>query len=61
VTQDGDLEEQLAAFYERRIPRIKGVVDASLLLAHWELNPGTPDANPPQVMDDALNALVPAP
>ena len=61
VTQDGDLEEQLAAFYERRIPRIKGVVDASLLLAHWELNPGTPDANPPQVMAEALDALVPAP
>lgn len=61
VTQEGELEDQLAAFYERRIPRIKGVVDASLLLAHWELNPGTPDANPPKVMNDALQALVPAP
>lgn len=61
ITEEGDLEEQLAAFYARRIPRIKGVVDASLQLAHWEQNPGTPGANPPKVMAEALAALVPAP
>ncbi len=61
VTADGDLEEQLAAFYARRIPRIKGVVDASLQLAQWEQNPGTPDADPGRVMGEALAALVPAP
>jgi len=61
LTQEGDLEEQLAAFYARRIPRIKGVVDASLQLAHWEQNPGSPDADPGRVMAEALVALVPAP
>ena len=61
ITEEGDLEEQLAAFYARRIPRIKGVVDASLQLAHWEQNPGSPDANPSKVMGEALAALVPAP
>jgi len=61
VTGEGDLETQLAEFYARRLPRIKGVVDASLLLAKWEQNPGTPDADPGRVMGEALMALVPAP
>lgn len=61
VTAEGELEEQLTAFEARRIPRVKGVVDASLQLAHWELNPGTPDADPGRVMAQALLALVPAP
>jgi 2-polyprenyl-6-methoxyphenol hydroxylase-like FAD-dependent oxidoreductase len=61
VTQEGDLEGQLAAYYARRLPRIKGVVDASMLLAKWELNPGTPDADPGRVMGQALGALVAAP
>ncbi|QEW01093.1 FAD-dependent oxidoreductase [Microbacterium caowuchunii] len=61
VTQEGDLEELLNAFEARRIPRVKGVVDASLQLAHWELNPGTPGADPGRVMGQALMALVPAP
>lgn len=61
LTQEGDLEEQLAAFYARRQPRLKGVVDASLLLAKWEQNPGTPEADPNRVMGEALAALVPAP
>jgi 2-polyprenyl-6-methoxyphenol hydroxylase-like FAD-dependent oxidoreductase len=61
VTGEGELEQQLADFYARRIPRIKGVVDASMLLAKWEQNPGTPDAEPERVMNDALLALVPAP
>jgi 2-polyprenyl-6-methoxyphenol hydroxylase-like FAD-dependent oxidoreductase len=59
VTQEGDLEQQFAEFYARRIPRIKGVVDASLLLAKWEQNPGTPDADAPRVMNEALVALLP--
>lgn len=58
VTQKGDLEQQFAEFYARRIPRIKGVVDASLLLAKWEQNPGTPDADPPRVMFESLQSLV---
>jgi 2-polyprenyl-6-methoxyphenol hydroxylase-like FAD-dependent oxidoreductase len=61
VTQEGDLAEQISAFHARRIPRIKGVVDASLQLAHWEQNPGTPGADPGRVMGQALTALVSAP
>lgn len=58
VTREGDLEQQFAEFYARRIPRIKGVVDASLLLAKWEQHPGTPDADAPRVMFESLQALV---
>ncbi len=61
VTQEGELEEQLTAFHDRRVPRVKGVVDASMLLAKWELNPGSPDADPGRVMGQALGALVAAP
>ncbi|MFT3797368.1 MAG: FAD-dependent monooxygenase [Microbacterium sp.] len=61
VTRPGDLQTQLAEFYARRLPRIKGVVDSSLQLAHWEQNPGSPDADPGRVMAQALLALVPAP
>lgn len=61
VTQEGDFETQIAEFHARRVPRVKGVVDASLQLAHWEQNPGTPDADPGRVMGQALAALVPAP
>ncbi|MDN3310201.1 FAD-dependent oxidoreductase [Microbacterium oryzae] len=61
VTEDGDLETQMREFHSRRVPRVKGVVEASLLLADWEQNPGSPDADPGRVMADALSALVPAP
>lgn len=61
ITVEGDLEEQLAAFYERRLPRIRGVVEATMQLAEWERNPGTPGAEPGRVMGQALAALVPAP
>ncbi|GAA3755813.1 FAD-dependent oxidoreductase [Microbacterium kribbense] len=61
LTQDGDFEHLLTRFHSRRIPRIKGVVDASLLLAKWELHPGTPDADPGRVMAESLVALEAAP
>ncbi|GGC84733.1 hypothetical protein GCM10011512_09460 [Tersicoccus solisilvae] len=61
ITEDGDLQTQLTAFHDRRLPRIRGVVDASLQLAHWEQNPGTPDADPGRVMAESLLALVAAP
>lgn len=61
VTAEGDLEQQLAAFYARRLPRIRGVVDASMLLAQWEQDPSAVQADPAGVMNDALQALVPAP
>jgi 2-polyprenyl-6-methoxyphenol hydroxylase-like FAD-dependent oxidoreductase len=61
VTADGDFDTQAAAFHERRIPRVKGVVESTMLLAKWELDPGAPDADPGRVMGQALAALVPAP
>ncbi|GGH33577.1 FAD-dependent monooxygenase [Microbacterium album] len=61
VTREGDLEAHLTEFQERRIPRIKGVVDASLQLAYWECHPGSPDAQPGRVMAQALAELVAAP
>lgn len=61
ITVDGDLETQLTEFHDRRVPRVKGVVDASLQLAHWEQNPGSPDADPGRVMNESLLALVAAP
>jgi 2-polyprenyl-6-methoxyphenol hydroxylase-like FAD-dependent oxidoreductase len=61
ITAEGDPETQMREFHARRIPRVKGVVEASLLLAEWEQNPGSPDADPGRVMAEALNALVAAP
>ena len=58
VTREGDLEEQLQAFYARRIPRIRGVVDASMQLARWEQNPGTSGGRDGEVMGAALGALM---
>lgn len=61
VTAEGDFDAQIAAFHARRIPRVKGVVDATMLLAKWELDPGAPDADPGRVIGQALGALVSAP
>ncbi|MFJ9391329.1 FAD-dependent monooxygenase [Nocardioides sp. NPDC101246] len=57
ITQEGDLEEQLKAFYERRLPRVKGVVDASMQLARWEQNPGSSQGRDGEVLNAALLAL----
>ncbi len=61
VTAEGDFETQVTEFHARRIPRIKGVVDATRQLTDWELAPGTPGADPGRVMGMALGALVAAP
>jgi len=58
VTGGGDLEALFAEFYARRIPRIKGVVDASMQLAGWEQRPGTSQGRDGEVMDTALEALM---
>lgn len=61
LTRDGDLEELLTAFEERRKPRVKLVVDNSLQLVEWEIHPETPDADPGALMAASLEALaVPA-
>ncbi|MFT4234268.1 MAG: FAD-dependent oxidoreductase [Microbacterium sp.] len=56
LTRDGDLDDLLAEYEARRKPRVKLVVDASLQLVDWEVNP-TPDADPAGVMDRSLAAL----
>lgn len=57
ITRDGDVETLLTEFTARRKPRIKGVVEASLQLAEWELHPDTPGANPAALMASSLAAL----
>jgi hypothetical protein len=45
----------------RRIGRVTMVVENSLTLAEWEINPGTPGADPARIMAETLAALeVPA-
>lgn len=57
LTRDGDIDDLLTDFEERRKPRVQLVVDASLQLVDWELHPDTPGANPAQLMGQSLAAL----
>jgi 2-polyprenyl-6-methoxyphenol hydroxylase-like FAD-dependent oxidoreductase len=53
------VDEVLPAFWERRFPRVKMVLDNSLKLAEWEIHPGVdPDENPGKLMGETLGALV---
>jgi 2-polyprenyl-6-methoxyphenol hydroxylase-like FAD-dependent oxidoreductase len=56
TTGDG-LDEALQKFMERRLPRVKMVLDNSLQLAEWEIHPDTPGADPGRVMGQTLHAL----
>jgi 2-polyprenyl-6-methoxyphenol hydroxylase-like FAD-dependent oxidoreductase len=56
LTRDGDIEELLTAYEERRKPRVGLVVEASLQLVGWEVHP-TPGADPGGVMERSLAAL----
>lgn len=51
------VDEALPAFMARRFPRVKMVLDNSLLLAEWEIRPDTPGADPGRVMGQTLHAL----
>ena len=57
VTRDGNLDDLLVQFEERRKPRVKVVVDASLTMVDWELHPDTPGANAPALMESSLAEL----
>jgi 2-polyprenyl-6-methoxyphenol hydroxylase-like FAD-dependent oxidoreductase len=61
VTGDAPVEEALAEFMRRRMPRVRMVVENSLRLAEWEIHPGTPGADPGGVMTRTLSALVSPP
>ncbi|MFD0687623.1 FAD-dependent monooxygenase [Actinomadura fibrosa] len=57
VTGTAPLEKALREFMDRRMPRVRTVLDNSLLLADWEINPGTPGADPAGVMSRTLDFL----
>jgi 2-polyprenyl-6-methoxyphenol hydroxylase-like FAD-dependent oxidoreductase len=61
VTGGDPVEAALKEFMRRRIGRVTMVVENSLTLAEWEINPGTPGADPARIMAETLAALeVPA-
>ncbi|MFI7500939.1 FAD-dependent oxidoreductase [Streptomyces sp. NPDC049687] len=49
-------DELLQAFYERRIPRVRSVVEASVQLGQWQLD-GVRDADVPGLMARTMNPL----
>ncbi|TDU03133.1 2-polyprenyl-6-methoxyphenol hydroxylase-like FAD-dependent oxidoreductase [Streptomyces sp. 846.5] len=57
VTGEGELGEILKAFMERRMPRVRAVLDNSLQLASWEIRPETPGADPARIMSETLEFL----
>jgi 2-polyprenyl-6-methoxyphenol hydroxylase-like FAD-dependent oxidoreductase len=58
LTGGQEIDEVLAAFWQRRFPRVKMVLDNSLQLAEWEIHPDTPGADPGRLMGETLGALV---
>lgn len=58
LTSGDKVDDVLPAFMERRFPRVKMVLDHSLLLADWEIHPDTPGADPGRIMGQTLTALV---
>jgi 2-polyprenyl-6-methoxyphenol hydroxylase-like FAD-dependent oxidoreductase len=58
LTGDLGIDAALPAFWERRFPRVKMVLDNSLTLAEWEIDPATPGADPGRLMGETLGALV---
>jgi 2-polyprenyl-6-methoxyphenol hydroxylase-like FAD-dependent oxidoreductase len=61
VTSGEPVEAALREFMRRRIGRVTMVVENSLTLSEWEINPDTPGADPARIMAETLSALeVPA-
>lgn len=59
LTDGRGVDEVLPAYWERRFPRVKMVLDNSLKLAEWEIHPGVdPDEDPGRLMGETLGALV---
>ncbi|WP_433454481.1 FAD-dependent monooxygenase [Streptomyces sp. CA-142005] len=54
---DDPVEVALKAFMARRMPRVRMVLENSLKLAEWEINPETPGAHPARLMTETLDAL----
>ncbi|MGW0712676.1 FAD-dependent monooxygenase [Streptomyces sp. NPDC002643] len=60
VTGDEPIDRALAAFMARRLPRVRMVLENSLRLAEWEINPGTPGADPGGIVARTLRNLTAA-
>ncbi|MEV5846193.1 FAD-dependent monooxygenase [Streptomyces sp. NPDC051985] len=60
VTGDEPLERALERFMDRRLPRVRMVLDNSLQLAEWEIHPDSPGADPARIMSDTLSSLTAA-
>lgn len=57
LTGGDDVDRVLPKFMQRRLPRVRMVLDNSLLLAEWEIRPDTPGADPGRLMGQTLDAL----
>ncbi|WP_433788548.1 FAD-dependent oxidoreductase [Actinoplanes sp. CA-252034] len=57
LTGGDDVEQVLPKFMRRRLPRVRMVLENSLLLAEWEIHPDTPGADPGGLMGRTLGAL----
>jgi FAD binding domain len=51
------VEDTLDGFMARRLPRVRLVLENSLLLAEWEMHPDTPGADPARIMSETLTHL----
>ncbi|MFG2936881.1 FAD-dependent monooxygenase [Streptomyces sp. NPDC048282] len=60
VAGDEPLERALERFMDRRLPRVRMVLDNSLQLAEWEIHPDTPGADPAGIMSQTLSSLTAA-
>ncbi|MFJ9903665.1 FAD-dependent oxidoreductase [Streptomyces sp. NPDC101152] len=57
LTGGGDWDDELLqSYYERRIPRVRRVVEASVLLGQWQLD-GVRDADMPGLIGRTLHSL----
>ncbi|MFC1401006.1 MULTISPECIES: FAD-dependent monooxygenase [Streptacidiphilus] len=57
VTGEGELAGILKAYMQRRMPRVRAVLDNSLQLAEWEIHPETEGADPARIMSETLEFL----
>lgn len=60
VTGELPVERALDEFMARRLPRVRMVLENSLRLAEWEIDPATPGADPARIMSETLQSLTAA-
>lgn len=57
LTKDGDLEQNLVDYTNRRRARVGVVVKSTMQLVEWEIHPETPGANPGMIMGQTMAAM----